>query len=102
MILYGSNLGNSDRHNCIQLPVVVLGKGGGFKGNQHISAATDTPLANVLVTIAQRAGVTARTLSVMPLAPSARRKTMARWGIAVTLVAAALWATASATASNCG
>ncbi|MEY4761537.1 MAG: hypothetical protein RLZZ200_1393, partial [Pseudomonadota bacterium] len=29
MILYGSNLGNSDLHNCSQLPCLVLGKGGG-------------------------------------------------------------------------
>jgi hypothetical protein len=57
MVMYGSNLGNSDLHNCSQLPVLVLGKGGGFKGNQHISAPKDTPLANVLLTMAQRAGV---------------------------------------------
>lgn len=57
MILYGSNLGNSDLHNCSQLPVVVLGKGGNFKGNQHISCPKDTPLANVLLTMSQRAGV---------------------------------------------
>jgi hypothetical protein len=57
MVLYGSNLGNSDRHNCIQLPVMLLGKGGNLKGNQHISAAPDTPLANVLLTMAHRAGV---------------------------------------------
>jgi len=57
MILYGSNLGNSDLHNCSQLPALVLGKGGGFKGNQHIAAPKDTPLANVLLTMSQRAGV---------------------------------------------
>jgi hypothetical protein len=57
MILYGSNLGNSDLHNCSQLPVLILGKGGNLKGNQHISAPKDTPLANVLLTMAQRAGV---------------------------------------------
>jgi len=57
MILYGSNLGNSDLHNCTQLPALVLGKGGGFKGNQHISCPKDTPLANVLLTIAHRSGV---------------------------------------------
>ena len=57
MILYGSNLGNSDLHNCSQLPALVLGKGGGFKGNQHSSAPKDTPLANVLLTMSQRAGV---------------------------------------------
>lgn len=57
MILYGSNLGNSDLHNCSQLPALILGKGGSFKGGQHISAPKDTPLANVLLTMAQRAGV---------------------------------------------
>jgi Protein of unknown function (DUF1552) len=57
MILYGSNLGNSDLHNCSQLPAVILGKGGNFKGGQHISCPKDTPLANVLLTMAQRSGV---------------------------------------------
>jgi hypothetical protein len=57
MILYGSNLGNSDLHNCSQLPTLVIGKGGNFKGGQHISAPKDTPLANVLLTMSQRAGV---------------------------------------------
>ncbi len=57
MVLYGSNLGNSDLHNCSQLPVLILGKGGNFKGDQHIAAPMDTPLANVLMTMAQRAGV---------------------------------------------
>jgi hypothetical protein len=57
MILYGSNLGNSDLHNCSQLPAVILGKGGKFKGGQHISAPKDTPLANILLTMAQRADV---------------------------------------------
>lgn len=58
MILYGSNLGNSDLHNCSQLPALIIGKGGNFKGGQHISAPKDTPLANVLLTMSQRAGVT--------------------------------------------
>jgi hypothetical protein len=57
MILYGSNLGNSDLHNCSQLPALVMGRGGNFKGGQHISAPKDTPLANVLLTMSQRAGV---------------------------------------------
>jgi len=57
MILYGSNLGNSDLHNCSQLPALLVGKGGGFKGGQHISAPKDTPLANVLLTMSHRAGV---------------------------------------------
>lgn len=57
MIMYGSNLGNSDLHNCSQLPVLLLGNGGGIKGNQHIASPIDTPLSNVLLTMAQRVGV---------------------------------------------
>jgi hypothetical protein len=57
LFLYGSTLGNSDLHNCSQLPVLLLGKGGNLKGNQHISAPKDTPFATVLLTIAQRANV---------------------------------------------
>ena len=57
IMMYGSDLGNSDLHNCSQLPVLVLGKGGNLKGNQHIAAPKDTPLANVLLTLAQRANV---------------------------------------------
>ena len=37
--------------------MLLLGKGGNLKGGQHISAPKDTPLANVLLTIAQRANV---------------------------------------------
>jgi hypothetical protein len=59
MILYGSNLGNSDLHNCTQLPTLLIGKGGNFKGGQHIAAPKDTPLANVLLTMSQRAGLNA-------------------------------------------
>jgi hypothetical protein len=57
VILYGSNIGNSDLHNHKQLPVLIVGKGGNLKGNQHIAAPKDTPLANVLLTLAQRSGV---------------------------------------------
>ncbi|MET0279653.1 MAG: DUF1552 domain-containing protein [Steroidobacteraceae bacterium] len=57
IILYGSNIGNSDQHNHKQLPVLIVGKGGNLKGGQHIAAPKDTPLANVLLTLAQRSGV---------------------------------------------
>ena len=58
IILYGSNMANSDLHNQNPLPQLLLGKGGGIKGGQHLAMAKDTPHANILLTMAQRAGVT--------------------------------------------
>jgi hypothetical protein len=57
IILYGSNMANSDLHNQNPLPQLILGKGGGIKGGQHLPQAKDTPHANILLTMAQRAGV---------------------------------------------
>jgi hypothetical protein len=57
IILYGSNMANSDLHNNNPLPQLVLGKGGGIKGGQHLAMPKDTPHANILLTMAQRAGV---------------------------------------------
>jgi len=57
VILYGSNMANSDLHNNNPLPQLLLGKGGGIKGGQHLAMPKDTPHANILLTMAQRAGV---------------------------------------------
>jgi hypothetical protein len=57
IILYGSNMANSDLHNQNPLPQLLLGKGGGIKGGQHLPQAKDTPHSNLLLTMAQRGGV---------------------------------------------
>ncbi|MFM1886190.1 MAG: hypothetical protein RL026_1347 [Pseudomonadota bacterium] len=58
ILLFGSNMSNSNAHNQYPLPTTLLGKGAGtIRGNQHINFAERTPLANVLLTIMQRAGV---------------------------------------------
>jgi hypothetical protein len=63
IILFGSNMSNSDLHNNDPLPSVVLGKGcGKIKGGQHLHFPQDTPHANLLVTLLQRAGVPVQTL----------------------------------------
>jgi hypothetical protein len=60
IILYGSNMSNSDRHNQFPLPTALIGGGcGKLKGNQHLRYPDHTPLANVLLTILERAGVPA-------------------------------------------
>ncbi len=54
MILYGSGMSNSDIHNHTDLPVLVAG--GGVKG-RHIRYDKPTPLANVHLTLLEKAGI---------------------------------------------
>jgi hypothetical protein len=57
-ILFGSNMSNSDLHNNDPLPSAIVGRGAGsIKGGQHLHYPQDTPHANLLVTLLQRAGV---------------------------------------------
>lgn len=62
IILFGSNMANSDAHNNDPLPQALIGRGGGIKGNQHLHYKQDTPHANILVTMLDRAGVPATEL----------------------------------------
>jgi hypothetical protein len=58
LLLYGSNMSNSNLHNQYPLPTALVGGGcGRVKGGQHINFKERTPLANVLLTVLQRAGV---------------------------------------------
>ena len=59
IILFGSNMANSDAHNNDPLPQALIGRGGGIRGNQHLAYPQDTPHANILVTMLHRAGVPA-------------------------------------------
>jgi hypothetical protein len=60
IILYGSNMSNSDRHDHFPLPLVVVGGGcGTCKGGQHLRYPDRTPIANLLLTLLDRAGVPA-------------------------------------------
>jgi hypothetical protein len=57
LVLFGSNMANSDAHNNDPLPQALIGRGGGVKGNQHLHYPQNTPHANILVTMLHRAGV---------------------------------------------
>jgi hypothetical protein len=59
IILFGSNMANSDAHNNDPLPQALIGRGGGIKGDQHLHYPQDSPHANILVTMLHRAGVPA-------------------------------------------
>ena len=57
LILFGSNMSNSDMHNNNPLPAALFGRAyGRIKGGQHIAMPADTPLANLHHTLLDRAG----------------------------------------------
>jgi hypothetical protein len=63
IILYGSNMSNSNAHNEFPLPNAIIGGGNGkIKGNQHIVMPDHTPHANLLFTLMQRAGVPVKSI----------------------------------------
>ena len=57
MILYGSNLGDADKHVTTNLPVIFAG--GGFQHGQHLAFDTQInyPLPNLFVSMLQRMGI---------------------------------------------
>jgi hypothetical protein len=58
LILFGSNMSNSDKHNNDPLPSALLGLAcGRVKGGQHLHYPQDTPHANLLLTMLNRVGV---------------------------------------------
>ena len=58
ILLFGSNMSNSDLHNNDPLPLAVLGKGcGTIRGGQHLHYPQNTPSANLMLTLLHRAGV---------------------------------------------
>jgi hypothetical protein len=63
ILLYGSNMSDSNLHNADPLPSVVFGHGyGALKGGQHLAFAQDTPHANLILTLLARAGVRVESL----------------------------------------
>jgi hypothetical protein len=57
LFLYGSNMSNSNAHNHYPLPTSLVGGWKTVKGGQHLVLPEHTPLANVLLTMLDKAGV---------------------------------------------
>jgi hypothetical protein len=57
IILYGSNMSNSNAHNHYPLPTALVGGWNKLKGDQHLKYPDQTPLANMLLTVLDRAGI---------------------------------------------
>jgi hypothetical protein len=52
LLMYGSNMSNSDRHNNYPLPIILVGGANGkLKGGKHIVPAERTPVANLHLTV---------------------------------------------------
>src|SRR5262247_2396060 len=58
LYLYGSGMGNPNVHDHVNLPILVAGGAAGrVKGARHIRYPEPTPLANLHLTLLERAGV---------------------------------------------
>jgi hypothetical protein len=63
LLLYGSNMSNSNAHDHFPLPNLVIGGAAGrMKGGRHLKYADHTPMTNLLVTMLDKAGVRQETL----------------------------------------
>jgi hypothetical protein len=57
-VIYGSGIGDGNRHNHNDLPVLLAGKGNGaWRLGQHRRFPDETPLCNLFQSMLQRAGV---------------------------------------------
>ena len=58
LVMYGSGMGNGDKHDQNRIPIMLAGSAGGrLKGGRHIAAADPTPLANLIAGLGRVAGV---------------------------------------------
>jgi hypothetical protein len=58
VLLYGSNMSNSNAHDHFPLPnLVVGGAAGRLKGDRHLRYPDRTPMTNLLVSVLDKAGV---------------------------------------------
>lgn len=60
LIAYGSGLGDGNRHDHQDLPILLAGKGGGtIRSGRHIKYPSRTPLTNLWLAMLDRAGASA-------------------------------------------
>ena len=59
LIIYGSPMGDSNVHNHKRCPLIALGGANGqLPGNLHLKAPAGTPMANVMLTLMHKIGLT--------------------------------------------
>ncbi len=58
MILYGSSMSNPNEHNHFPLPLLLAGGGcGQLKGGRHLKFPERTPMANLLLAVLEKSGI---------------------------------------------
>lgn len=58
MIVYGAGIGDGNRHNHDDLPIVLIGRGGGtIRTGRHLQYEAETPLNNLYLSMMDRMGV---------------------------------------------
>jgi hypothetical protein len=58
LLMYGSNMSNSDRHNNYPLPNILVGGAmGRLAGGRHVELPEHTPLTNLLLTVLNKSGL---------------------------------------------
>jgi hypothetical protein len=57
MVMYGSGIGDGNRHNHDDLPIILIGNGGGaIRGGRHLRYPQNTPLTNLYLNMLQVLG----------------------------------------------
>ena len=63
MIVYGGGISDGDRHNHDDLPLILVGKGGGtLRTGRHIRYPKETPMSNLFLSMLDRMGVRAENI----------------------------------------
>ena len=57
ILLYGSEMSDSNRHLLQNLPILLAGGGGQIRGGAHLRFAKDTPLTNLFLTVLDKVGL---------------------------------------------
>ena len=58
LLLYGAGLSDGNTHSHVDLPLTIVGGGGGhLKGGRHLTVPLNTPMTNLLVSMLDKAGV---------------------------------------------
>lgn len=60
MIVYGGAIGDGNRHNHDNLPILLAGRGGGtLQAGRHVRYERETPMTNLYLAMLERMGVSA-------------------------------------------
>jgi hypothetical protein len=57
MLVYGSAIGDGNRHTHEDLPVLLLGRGGDLRPGRHLVYPSETPITNLYLTLLDKMGV---------------------------------------------